>query len=261
MTGRKLNYIWRRLRLFYRSLKSEDLAGVYITVIAHLTVIIVLLSAQIGAELQKETSFVIDFSDYEEQEQKIREENFKESISRRLDEMLANMPSRSNTEDNNIRNLAVDASTSLKDDRNTDAEKLYRDAENLQKQLDRGKRSAIYEDASEETVDIATEYTKSKKSEKEYSGPSVLSYTLDGRKASHLKIPAYRCYSGGEVTVIITVDPSGRVINAKVLEDVSSDDQCLRDFAIRAARLSWFSKSSTAPARQTGEIVYRFLSQ
>ena len=98
-------------------------------------------------------------------------------------------------------------------------------------------------------------------SAKEYSGPSVVSYTLDGRKASHLKIPAYRCLGSGDVTVIITVDPSGKVLNAKVLDAVSAEDKCLRDFAIRAARLSRFSASTKAPARQTGEILYRFVAQ
>ena len=96
---------------------------------------------------------------------------------------------------------------------------------------------------------------------KTYSGPSVVSYTLDGRKASHLKIPAYRCYGAGDVTVIITVNPQGQVINAQVMDAVSSTDQCLRNFAVRAARLSRFSASTTAPAKQTGEILYRFIAQ
>ena len=65
----------------------------------------------------------------------------------------------------------------------------------------------------------------------------------------------------GDVTVIITVDNSGRVVRAKVMEDISSSDNCLRNFAVRAARLSRFSASSDAPANQTGEIVYRFIAQ
>jgi hypothetical protein len=55
--------------------------------------------------------------------------------------------------------------------------------------------------------------------------------------------------------------PEGMVIGAEVKDDISSTDQCLRNFAVRAARLSRFSQSSTAPARQTGEIVYRFIAQ
>jgi TonB family protein len=65
----------------------------------------------------------------------------------------------------------------------------------------------------------------------------------------------------GMVTVIITVDPSGRVINASVQEEASSSDKCLRDYAVRAARLSRFSSSTSAPARQMGDIVYQFIAQ
>jgi hypothetical protein len=123
------------------------------------------------------------------------------------------------------------------------------------------KKDAIEEDAREETVELPSQKKQTENDKKEYSGPSVVSYTLDGRKASHLKIPAYRCYGCGDVTVIITVDPQGNVIGAKVLDEISSSDSCLRSFAVRAARLSKFSASSSAPARQNGEILYRFIAQ
>ena len=94
-----------------------------------------------------------------------------------------------------------------------------------------------------------------------YSGPSVLSWSLEGRRASHLPIPAYRCIGAGQVTVIIAVNNQGQVMNAKVDEDISSSDGCLRSFAIRAARLSRFSSSTTAPSRQMGTITYAFIAQ
>ena len=106
-----------------------------------------------------------------------------------------------------------------------------------------------------------TKEEEKKAENRAYSGPSVLSWHLDGRKASHLPIPAYRCYGGGMVTVIITVDNSGRVVDARIQEETSSDDRCLRDFAIRAARQSRFSIKQDAPARQRGDIIYQFLAQ
>ena len=51
------------------------------------------------------------------------------------------------------------------------------------------------------------------------------------------------------------------VINAKVDEGISSNDACLRTFAVRAARLSKFSISTEAPARQMGTITYAFIAQ
>ena len=225
--------------------------------IFHLTVIIVLLAVGIDNSLKPETSFVLDFSKQEEIERQQREEIFKEDISRKLDDMIR---AAQNTPNSQVRNIAVDAGSTLKDDRGTDADKLYKDAERLAKELKDGQKDAIEEDARNETVQMQHQKNEDS-SAKEYSGPSVVSYTLDGRKASHLKIPAYRCMGSGDVTVIITVDPSGKVLNAKVLDAVSADDKCLRDFAIRAARLSRFSASTKAPARQTGEILYRFVAQ
>jgi hypothetical protein len=45
------------------------------------------------------------------------------------------------------------------------------------------------------------------------------------------------------------------------MDEISSSDDCLRKFAVRAARMSRFSASSDAPANQTGEIIYRFIAQ
>ena len=234
---------------------TEDKAGLYITIIFHLVVIIVLLASQLDSALKKEESFVLDFSKQEEVERLKKEEIFKENISKRLDELIA--ASRNSSEP--LRNIAVDAGSKLKDDRNTDADQLYKDAERLAKELRDGQNEL--EDAREETVELPKKKKEEDTKKKEYSGPSVLSYNLDGRKASHLKIPAYRCYGSGDVTVIITVNNAGTVVAAKVHDAVSSSDECLRNFAVRAARLSRFTASTTAPPNQTGEILYRFIAQ
>lgn len=237
---------------------TESKAGIYITVIFHLTVIIALLLYQIDSTVRREESFVLDFSKQEELERIEKEEAFREDISKRLDELIAAAHNSSRP----IRNIAVDAGNSqLKDDRGTDAEQLYKDAAKLAADLKNGSKDAIEEDAREETVEMQHQRQPTKEEQKEYSGPSVVSYTLDGRKASHLKIPAYRCYGSGDVTVIITVNNAGQVTAAKVLDEVSSDDSCLRSFAVRAARLSKFSRSDTAPSNQKGEILYRFIAQ
>ena len=236
---------------------KDSRAGLYITVIFHLTVIIALLLYQIDSTVRKEESFVLDFSKQEEIERLKKEEEFKEDISKRLDDLIAAARSSSKP----IRNIAVDAGNQLKDDRGTDAEQLYKDAAKLASDLKNGTKDAIEEDAREETVEMQHQRKPTKEEQKEYSGPSVVSYTLDGRKASHLKIPAYRCYGSGDVTVIITVNNAGVVTAAKVMDDISSDDSCLRNFAVRAARLSRFSASQTAPPNQKGEILYRFIAQ
>ena len=224
----------------------------YVTLIVHLGILIVLLIAQIGFSLQRENSFVIDFSKQEELRRIEEKKQFDENISKRVDDLISGA---SGIEFRNVtssRNREI-----LKDDRSTDADQLYKDAERLAKDLKSGP-----DQMDDDYVAEPTRKTEDKKSEtRQYSGPSVLSWHLDGRKASHLPIPAYRCYGGGMVTVLITVDNSGRVIDDKIQEETSSDDRCLRDFAIRAARQSRFSIKQDAPARQHGDIIYQFLAQ
>ena len=236
-----------------KRLSGEDKAGLYITVIVHLTVIIILLLFRIGAVMKGEQSFVIDFTREEAIEKEKAEEKFSEAISQRIDELIAGESGVA------FRNVASDRSQ-LKDDRGTDAEELYKEAERLAKEL----RDGVHLDEPDEDYAAVKPASPSKAENKpaaEYSGPSVVSYSLDGRKASKLPIPAYRCYGGGMVTVIIIVDNAGNVVSAKVQDAVSSTDKCLREFAVRAARLSKFSSDPHAPARQTGDIVYQFLAQ
>ena len=236
-----------------KRLSGEDKAGLYITVIVHLTVIIVLLLFRIGAVMKGEQSFVIDFTREEAIEKEKAEEKFSEAISQRIDELIAGESGVA------FRNIASDRSQ-LKDDRGTDAEELYKEAERLAKELRDG---VVADEPEDDYVPVSPDPKKpaEKKPAAEYSGPSVVSYSLDGRKASKLPIPAYRCYGGGMVTVIIIVDNAGNVVSAKVQDAVSSTDKCLREFAVRAARLSKFSSDPHAPARQTGDIVYQFLAQ
>ncbi len=241
---------------------KEDKSGLYLTAIIHLAVLIVLLISQIGTSVKGEFSYLLDFSDMEQKEMEAREAEFKESISDRLDDLLAAAPQTGTGNSEMIRNVAVDAGTApLKDDRNTDASQLYRDAARLDEELRSG---AFAEENGNEDDFAALTENEAKQDESRtevYKGPAVVSYSLDGRKALTLSIPAYRCPGGGDVTVRICVNRSGRVNDVKIVEEVSSADRCLRDYAKRAARLSRFTASGTAPEKQYGEIVYRFIAQ
>ena len=235
-------------------LTPDQKAGLYITAIVHLAVIIVLLLCQIGYSVQRENTFVLDFTKQEEKEEEVKKEELHRSAIAQLESMLATARSQP------VRNVTVNRSQ-LKDDRNTDADQLYRDAERLAQDLKDGQNRKI-EDPEDFVREPVTKPAESKPRKQEtYSGPSVLSWSLDGRKATHLPIPAYRCVGAGEVTVIITVNNQGTVVDAKVDDGASSSDGCLRSFATRAARLSKFNASTTAPARQMGTITYLFIAQ
>lgn len=241
---------------------KEDKAGLYLTVIFHLAVIIALLCAGLGASLKSEKGFLMDFSKVEQAEkmqaqaEKLQKEiNFKEEVSRKLQKDLAD-PNLSG-----VRNVVVDRGA-LKDDRGTDAKQLYKDAERLQKELKAG--NEIKDQDHADIAPLHPDKTVEKAQAQEapqYSGPSVIAYSLEGRKASRLPIPAYRCMGAGKVTVIITVNPSGAVINAKIDENVSSADGCLRSFAVTAARMSVFSAKADASPKQAGTIEYQFIAQ
>ena len=235
-------------------LTPDQRAGLYITVSIHLAVIIVLLAVRIGAEVKRENSFVLDFTAQEAAEKLQERIRMQQRVEAQLEQMLSDQGVA-------IRNVTVDRNApTLKDDRGTDADELYKEAERLARELQEGQSRA---DDSQDSFAAVQEERKEKKKEetKPYSGPSVLSWSLDGRKASRLPIPAYRCYGGGEVTVIITVNNRGDVLNAKVDDGISSKDHCLQEFAVRAARLSKFSASPEAPARQMGTITYAFIAQ
>lgn len=235
-------------------MSPETKAGLLVTAIIHLAVIIVLLSVQLGYAIQRENSFVLDFTKQEEKEAAEKKEKLVKSAEELLEQLLAQSGYGAP-----VRNIAVDRAA-LKDDRGTDAQKLYEDAERLARELKDGQN--IPDESPDDYVDIPSTRKDTPVKQKEvYTGPSVLEWSLDGRKASLLKIPAYRCLGAGEVRVVITVNNQGTVVDARVDESVSSIDNCLREFAVRAARLSRFSVSQTAPANQKGTITYLFIAQ
>ena len=249
-------------------MKSEDKAGLYITAIIHLAVIIVLLLSGIGRNLKARdadrSEILMDFSQIEQFE-KMAEEvarleaeaaalqqelDFQEAIKQKLQQDLDDAGA------NKIRNVVVDRGQ-LKDDRGTNAEELYADNAKLQKSLRDG-----FEYKEDAVADVSEDPSKSEPVKTvKTSAPSVLSYNLEGRRATRLPVPAYRGYLGGEVKVLITVDRSGKVVSAKVDESASVADRQLRSLAVEAALKSHFSASTSAPDRQSGDIIYLFVAQ
>ena len=251
---------WLRPLLKYLRVDTDDKAGLYLTLIVHLILIIVLLSWSIHTQLVRDTSFVIDFSQQEAQEAMEARAQMQESVSEELEaELDALLNASRNQNAQSIRNVAVDASEPLRDDRYDNPEDIYREARELQERLDQSRREVEEASSSEDQVSVYHEDDGQKA--EAYQGPSVISYTLEGRKAMNLPVPAYKCMGGGDVSVSVIVNRKGYVIGVKIIESVSSPDQCLRDYALKAASASRFTASQDAPERQAGEIVYRFVAQ
>ncbi len=234
--------------------KRENNAGLYLTVAFHLLLLIILLASRIDYLLSEESSFVLDFTKEELLKEIEKREQLKETVSKELDEILSGREA--------VRNVVVDESSrkgsQLKDDRFRNPNQVYDEAKRLQERLDAAKREAEANSGSDNVINPDKKEEVKKES---YKGPSVVSYLLEGRKSMSLPIPVYKCVGGGDVAVSIVVNRKGYVISANVIPDRSSSDKCLGDYAVKAAKSSRFTASSSAPERQTGEIVYRFIAQ
>jgi hypothetical protein len=108
------------------------------------------------------------------------------------------------------------ASEEVKDDRFKNPSQVYDEARELQRKLDASRREAMKEQGSDDVASAGKEEKKSKS--ETYKGPSVLSYSLDGRKGMSLHVPVYKCYGGGDVYVQITVNRKGYVVAASIIE-------------------------------------------
>jgi len=234
----------------------EDRVGFYTTLVFHLSVLIILLLVSIGHVASVENTFVLDFTKQEELEKLQKEIEMKEEVTRNLEDQLARQPRQQ------IRNVAIDAGSKLKDDRFKNPSEVYDEARELQRKLDASRRDALAQKAAEEAVDMdKPEQPAVEEAAPAYKGPSVISYEVEGRKALSLPVPAYKGYGAGDVLVDIEVNPAGRVTSARVRADGSTADASLHSFAIEAAKRSRFSASSEAAKSQPGWILYRFIAQ
>ena len=235
--------------------RKENRIGLYTTIIFHLVVLIFLLIYSIGASIKKESSFILDFTQQEKQElikQQEELKEFKDRVSKELDAMIAAAPTPT------VRNAVVDANAIKA---RAEREALGRSVEEA---LAANRRKALEAEEDE----VATEDNpdagggEEEGEAHEYSGPSVLSYDLEGRKAvMPMPIPAYKGFGGGDVAVAIYVNRAGRVIKAQIIESASSKDKSRWSWAEKAATRTRFSRSDSAPDPQKGSIVYRFIAQ
>lgn len=171
-----------------------------------------------------------------------------------------------------VRNAASNATArldgGLKDDKGTKDNDIYKDAEQLDAKLAASR--AAYERMESELAALAERprtnnqrkgNQETERKQSRVSGNVTVEYDLEGRDAVYLPVPAYKCHNGGRVVVNITVNRSGNVVSASVDKSRSSDDPCLCENAVSAAKGSSFNAGTSFPVRQNGTITYLFLSQ
>lgn len=153
----------------------------------------------------------------------------------------------------------------LKDDRGTQTSELNRAAEEAAERM--AANRAAYESGLKEAQAIldAERNTGDKGKEGErkdskYKGGVTVRFEFKNpvRKKVDLVIPAYRCDTGGQVVVAVTLDRGGNVISARV---ISGGDDAMRHEALKAARASRFNIDNSAPEKHSGTITYTFIPQ
>lgn len=107
---------------------------------------------------------------------------------------------------------------------------------------------------------------ESKKEEKEFSGPTNISYSFKtapfDRKTLKLPVPVYRCRGGGTVEVHISVDQLGNVSAAKAkVISASIDPDCLAEIAEKYSKMALFEGNLSAPSNHQGIIRFDFIAQ
>lgn len=153
----------------------------------------------------------------------------------------------------------------LKDDRGTQTSELNKAAEEAAERM--AANRAAYESGLKEAQailnaerDKSDGEKNSKREDAKYKGGVTVRFEFKNpvRKKVDLIIPAYRCDTGGQVVVAVTLDRAGNVISARI---VSGGDESMRNEALKAARASRFNIDGSAPEKHSGTITYTFIPQ
>ena len=256
---KKLPFIRRRVD--FGTWVDRNKVAVSFTVISYLVALFVFAFVRINILADKEqTGVLVEFTPEPEE---VKPEPEKEDPKKKKP-----VPDEIVDLHNAASNAAAELDGGLKDDKGTKANDIYKDAEQLNARL-AASRAAYEQAQSELKAMLETPPSnnqrrgtqESERKQSRVSGNVTVEYFLENREAVYLPVPAYKCHNGGRVVVNITVNRSGYVISASVDKSSSSDDSCLCENAIEAAKNSSFSASMDAPMRQNGTITYLFLSQ
>ena len=230
--------------------------GLCITLIAYLVLMIVFVSSKIvvGRRPHQQGMF-IDLQSLAELEQE--RDRLAEEVRRRQQE----------GEEIDWRSIRNEVSNEnalnekLRDDRGTNAAALNDAAAEAEARM-RANREAYEQGLAEERAirEGRRGREEGRHEDRKVKGRVTVSFSLKNpvRQSVDLSVPAYRCEGGGEVVVAIVVNRAGEVVSARVAE---GGDDCMREAALHAARVSSFNIDSSAPARQQGTITYTFIPQ
>lgn len=104
------------------------------------------------------------------------------------------------------------------------------------------------------------DWYREQQNNKSYSGPVTASFNMAGRDPMENPIPTYRCKTNGVVVVLVSIDESGKVIEARINEAKSVANDCLREESVDYAK-KWKFDYSSSKRKQDGTITFTFSRQ
>ena len=224
--------------------------GLCVTIIAYLVLMIAFVSSKIVVGRRPHTQgMFIDLQTLAELEKE------RDRLEQQVRERQQQDPIDWKSVQNQVSNENA-LNEKLRDDRGTNAAALNDAAAEAERRM-QANREAYEQGLAEER---AIRERNGAGKDRKVKGRVTVSFSLTDpvRTSRSLNIPAYRCEGGGDVVVEITVNRAGEVVNARVQ---SGGDECMRESALRAARVSRFNIDQSAPARQQGTITYIFIPQ
>jgi TonB family protein len=229
-------------------------AGIFSVIILFLAFAILFIGARVVIRIPKHSDrIVLDMSTVEELQQE------QERLEREV-----RMRQASAADSGPVSNAISNENADLGDDRNTDMAALRGSAGGLGGSM-QSNREAWEQGMREiEAMKIRSGGgSENAGNDTRAKGRVLVSFSLANpvRQSADLVIPGYRCESGGEVVVQITVNRSGDVVAATVDRSLSANDACMHETALDAALRSRFNVDGSAPERQSGTITYMFVPQ
>ncbi|MDR9398926.1 MAG: energy transducer TonB [Salibacter sp.] len=245
--------------------------AIALTALVHILAFVIFDIATLKDAETKDTTITMQFSEPEvvEQEQKPEEQELTEteqsdpSSNKAVNKSAPKMLDKADY--NKIEeNVSNESKSDVEKEINERLKKLEQEV--IQEQRDAGygytkeEAEALINSKKQPQLEEVTE--KEAVSEGAVKGNTNISYKLENRYDTYMDVPVYMCEFGGEVTVNIVVNRSGKVLAAKIDKQSSkSQDGCLQKQAIQAAYNTRFNNSQQAPEAQKGSITFRFVSQ
>jgi hypothetical protein len=233
-------------------------AGIYALVAMALTMAILFITSRIVVRTPRvDSTIMVDVRTVEE----LRAE------ARRLQREV--MMRQNQAEAGSIRNAISNAGANeLADDRNTDVSAMNEQIRGNNAGL-QGNRDAWNQGLREieamrrNRVNNRNNGNNGSSGDSRAKGRVLVEYLLTDplRQRDYLPPPGYLCERTGVVVVDITVNRNGEVTAARVNNEQSDGDLCMRETALNYALRSRFNIDTSAPERHSGTITYTFIAQ